>query len=173
MLILIIGPSGVGKSTLGDYASKKFSNCEFYDLDNLIKKRYNSKSTKLLFSSIGPDLFFESSCKALTEIENKYDSQICLTAVGAGTLVSQKSKDLIVKYTTISITAPQEEVFLRNPLGLDRGIEEFKSTEYSKHRLSLYKSTNFNFKADGLNKEQSENEFLKFLQDNVISILRT
>ena len=126
MFILIIGPSGVGKSTLGDYASKNFSNCEFYDLDDLIKKRYNSKSASLLFSLKGPEVFFEYSCKVLSEIENKCESQICLTAVGAGTLVSQKSKDLIIKYITISITALPEEVILRNPLGPNRNMVEFK-----------------------------------------------
>lgn len=165
MFILLIGPSGVGKSSLGSYASAKLSNCKFDDLDNLIAKESGIQEAMEFLIENGPEIFFQKSVEIVENIKNRNDNQLYLIAVGAGTLVSQQSKSWLENYTTISITAPPEEVIVRNPLGPKRDFPEFKMTEYSPFRLSLYQSANFNFPVDGLNETEAHAKFVNYLNE--------
>jgi len=168
MLILSIGPSGVGKSSLASYASAKLSNCKFDDLDNLIAKESRAQEAQHVLIQYGSDIFFQKSVGIVENIRNQNDKQLYLIAVGAGTLESLQSKNWLKNYTTISITAPPEEVIVRNPLGPDRDIEEFKMREYSPFRLSLYQSANFNFPVDGLTETEAQAKFVEFLNEEIL-----
>jgi len=168
MLILLIGPSGVGKSSLASYASAKISNCKFYDLDDLVAKESGVQKAINVFNRDGPEIFFQKSVEIIENIKNQNDNQLYLIAVGAGTLVSQQSKNRLKNYTTISIIAPPEKVIVRNPLGPNRDFQEFKMTEYSPFRLSLYQSANFNFPVDSLTKTEAQAKFVEFLNEEVL-----
>jgi shikimate kinase len=43
MIFYLLGPSHIGKTTLGLFASKTIKNCEFFDLDKLVAQRNNIK----------------------------------------------------------------------------------------------------------------------------------
>ena len=165
MLILLIGPSGVGKTSLGNYASTKLSNCKFDDIDSLIAKENDTEKATEVLNKNGPEIFFQKSVEIVENIKNQDDSQLYLIAVGAGTLESHQSKNWLNNYITISITAPPEEVRVRDPSKSKRDFQKFKMTEYSPFRLSLYQSANFNFPVDGLNETEAQTKFVKYLNE--------
>jgi shikimate kinase len=162
MLILLIGPSGVGKSTLGEYASKVL-NCEFYDIDKRVKTNH-----KVDFSdNRWQEKYFDITCQEIRKIELENNDD-CLVDLGAGSIESQRAKVWLEDKITISITASPEEVIIRNPCGPNRDINEYILTEYSPYRLLLYKSAKFNFPVNGLKKDQAKQKFVEFLYENIL-----
>lgn len=171
MVVLLVGPSGVGKSSLGRFACEGLPNCEFYDLDDLIKKNNAGESASSVLKRLGADGFFDQSRRAILQVEANCIDQVCVVAVGAGTLQSPQCREFLEKFPTISIWAPPEEVLCRNPLGRGREITEYKSTEYSTYRERIYKDSRFQFPVSGLDETTAKQKFAEFLIRGVLSTL--
>jgi shikimate kinase len=172
MIFYLLGPSHIGKTTLGLFASKRIKNCEFFDLDKLVAQRNNVKHISDLPKKIGWDGFWRECKAVLEELDERYkndDKVLCLVAIGAGALVSKEGQNYFKNCrNTITIYGFIEEVYIRNRLRTKRSYEEFKNSEYSKERMDVYKSSKFKFDISGLNKEQAGEVFVKFL----LNILR-
>ena len=160
-LFLLIGPSGVGKSSLGEFASEGSFGCKFFDLDDIVGRE--------IYRTQGPEAFFVRSRSELENIKKANRESICLVAVGAGMLQfeSEDVEELLGRHNTIAITAPPKEVLLRNPYP-NRSLDEFKKTEYSRRRKSMYESANFKFRVGGLSKERAEEEFVKYMKEEIL-----
>lgn len=104
MQILLIGPSGVGKSTLGKYAADKIDRAEFYDLDQRIARQHDAKDIGEFFREQGSANFLKFSIECLDQLQlmsEPEDTQII--AVGAGTLNHLDSLRSLDRYQKIGI----------------------------------------------------------------------
>jgi len=136
MIVLLIGPSGVGKTTYGKYASTSVSDCCFYDLDERVKE-HTGKGALQLFRK-GPDSLLEA-CKSIVDaLAARCAERLCLVAVGAGALQSERALEWLRGRVSIAILAPPEEVQKRRELWRQKGLEAFKHSEYSPDRLQIY-----------------------------------
>jgi shikimate kinase len=152
MTILIIGPSGVGKSDYASHAQQSLEDCKFFDLDQLVTE-YSGIRASILLPQIGNDRFLECSKQALKEQLAHSKARLNLVAIGAGALQSLNARDWLSSTEVIVITvfAPVEEVYERpGKRNLDRTIEEFRATEYSELRIRLYDSAAYRCDVGGL-----------------------
>lgn len=161
MVVLIIGPSGVGKSDYGLHAANEVSECCFLDLDELVGKESGLPAGKLL-PQIGNDAFFEVCRRQVDTLLKSWTQGIAIVAVGAGTLQSDKAYDWLLQYLdpTIAVVAPPEEVYLRGGTrNQNRNIDEFKRTEYSQYRRRLYEIAKYQCDVGGLPLEDARGRF--------------
>lgn len=159
MMLLIVGPSGVGKSTLGLGAKNGIALYEFQDLDNLVKSRTGKSAGKLL-PEIKNDAFLELCRHEVIVLETKYSSKLCAVAVGAGALQSDHALEWLSGYQTLAITAPAGEVFARGgERNKNRTLAQFEETEYSSRRLEIYDSAAHKVAVDGLSIQQAQQKF--------------
>jgi shikimate kinase len=158
MLILLIGPSGVGKTKLGEYAGKTL-NFKFYNLDEYIKPKINC------WDNGWQEKYFDYSRQEVEKIKSE-NNDYSIVDVGAGTIDSKRSRDWLKNFKTISITAPSKEVFERNKYWRD--FTGFKEREYSSYRRRIYDSASFKFQVDGLNLEKAKQKFSEFLKTEVL-----
>ena len=112
MLILVVGPSGVGKSKLGEYAGQNMVNCHFFDLDKLVKERTGCSTGKLL-PEIGNDAFLDLCCREVDILCDNCLEGLYIVAVGSRVLQSCHALEWLRQHSTLAITAPAEEVYKR------------------------------------------------------------
>jgi shikimate kinase len=164
MLILLVGPSGVGKSKLGEYAGQKIANCQFFDLDKLVKVRIG-RSTGELLRKIGNDAFLDLCCKEVDVLCDKCLDGLCIVAVGSGALQSYHALEWLRQHSTLAITAPAEEVYKRGgERNRNRTLEEFEQTEYSPNRIQIYDSADYRLVVNGLKEQQARDRFLELME---------
>ena len=164
MLILVVGPSGVGKSTLGEYAEQKIANCQFFDLDRLVKGR-TGRSTDELLPEIGNDAFLALCRKEVDLLSDERLDGLCIVAIGAGALQSCHALEWLRQHSTLAITAPAEEVYSRGgKRNENRTLKEFEQTEYSPYRIQIYDSADYKLAVDGLSESQAKDGFLELIE---------
>lgn len=81
--IVLIGPSGIGKTTVGDYISKKL-NLDFFDTDTLIENNEN-KSIEEIFIYKGESYFRKLEEKIIESLSKKKNIVI---ATGGGVVLN-------------------------------------------------------------------------------------
>jgi shikimate kinase len=164
MIVLVVGPSGVGKSTLGEYAEQKIPGCRFYDLDKLVKKR-TGKSTGKLLPKIGNDAFLNLCQTEVKKLASECPGKLCIVAVGAGALQSCHVLEWLKIHSTLAITALAREVYERGGArNQERSFEEFKQTEYSPCRIQIYSSADHTLAVDGLSLQQAKEQFVQLIK---------
>ncbi len=153
MLLYLIGPSGVGKSSCGRHAACVLPRVRFESLDNLCK---------------GQEFDWIACRCALDDLEATADPELTVIIdIGAGT----QTRPELVQYldaraeNTILLHAPPEEVIRRNPLGPSRDILEFRQTEYASRRL-LYKVARRVVDVTGLTIGSARQKFIESLSSN-------
>ena len=90
--IVFLGMMGSGKTSIGSLFSKKFK-LDFYDTDQLIEKKLNTKISKI---------FQEKGEKFFRDFEEKITLQILrnkniVVALGGGTFLNKKIRNEILK----------------------------------------------------------------------------
>jgi len=164
MMVLVVGPSGVGKSELGQCAEHQIVGCQFYDLDNLVKKS-TGISTGELLPNIGNDAFLELCQEEVNALGCKCSDQLCVVAVGAGAPQSSDALEWLRCHSTVAVTASAEEVYKRGgPRNKDRSFEQFKQTEYSEDRNRIYESAEHKLDVDGLSLQQAKERFVELIE---------
>lgn len=169
-VILVIGPSGVGKSDYGQHAAKVVPRCRFFDLDSLVSRRSCTPASKLL-PQIGNDAFL---CCCQQEVEALLQScteGVAVVAVGAGALQSNQAHAWLAGHPgpTIAVVATAEEVYARGGRrNSDRTIEAFKKVEYAGHRKLLYNAAEHQCCVTGLSVEKARNHFTNLIRKLII-----
>ena len=139
-----------------------------------IASSYKRRSpSEVLVMDLGNDRdrFFEASCVELDKIPKgiNNNSNLCLVAVGAGSLESKSAKDWLSGFKTIFFDAPPCEVFSRNPhpYWKDRNLKDFVATEYSEDRKAIYNSATV-FSVAFMTKDQAKEKFIDFLIKRIL-----
>ncbi len=88
--LFLVGPAGVGKSTIGKQVALKLQ-CEFYDIDRIIEQR-TGVGIAHIFDVEGEVGFRQREQTILAEYANKPAAVI---ATGAGAVLTQANCDLI------------------------------------------------------------------------------
>jgi shikimate kinase len=165
MVILVIGPSGVGKSDYGKYAQETLPGCRFFDLDSLVHKRAGTPVSQLL-PQIGNDAFLKRCQHEVDVLLQSCLESIAIIAVGAGALQSGHAGAWLLHHPdpTIAVVASPDEVYRRGgERNRNRTLEQFTETEYSQHRQSLYEAAKYQCCVTGLSLEEARNHFTNMI----------
>ncbi len=113
--IILIGFKHVGKSTVGERASKELQ-LPFIDLDREIEKTHlqrtdNSLTCREIYASQGEKKFRDLEHETLVKILSS-EKQI-LIALGGGTPMDPRNQELIQNHRAVLISSPQEMVYER------------------------------------------------------------
>ena len=120
-LITLVGMMGAGKSKFG-YTVAKILNFNFYDLDNLIEKQFNT-SIKKLFESHGESYFRKIEEEKIKIIVNSAleSDEKAIISLGGGAFDNQRTRDLLLTKTrVIWLNVPLETLIKRVGLGTKR-----------------------------------------------------
>ena len=104
----------------------------------------------------------------MIETEPRNETKLNLIAIGAGALRSDRAGEWLKGHTTVFVSAPEAEVFNRNPLGPKRDYDEFRRTEYSPRRQRIYGAASHKVFVDGLNEDEAQDEVLRYLRDELL-----
>lgn len=135
-VIVLIGPMGVGKSTVGKKLAKSLK-VPFSDTDNLIAERHGKIAE--IFANLGEDKFRSLEHQALADSLK----QPGVVATGGGAILLQESRDLLKSATVVYLATDGKHMAsrLRNgsrPL-LQNGMDDWKRIYDS--RRSIYEAT--------------------------------
>jgi shikimate kinase len=137
---LLIGPSGVGKSTaLKILATNNF--IEICDLDCLVKENVGANSISEYLRDFGNENFFNKSKEVIESIVRE---KKVLIAVGAGSIDFVDGHQWYKDQNTIVLTGNPEIIYDRS--GRQRfhpTIDGYKSSEFSPLRQKLYENSKY------------------------------
>ncbi len=161
---LLIGPSGVGKST----ALKKLSadsTLAIHDLDNLVKENVGASSLSKYFTDFGNQNFFNKSKDAIEKTDSQKN---ILIAVGAGSIDFLGGHQWYNDQNTIVLTGDPEIIYKRS----DRQrfhptCDDYNASEFSSARQKLYNNSKFIIDVTRLTPEQVVDKISEIIKTTV------
>ncbi len=153
MLIYLIGPSGVGKSSCARLAARSLP-VEHVNLDELCRGRQ----------------FDWGFChQVLARIERDFSPKdvLGIADIGAGIQCSPELQQYLSnrRDRVLLIFAPAPEVIARNPLGPDRSLAEYLAREYSS-RAGLYAIARHRLDIAKLSEPEAQRRFIDYIRSN-------
>ena len=102
--VALVGPMGVGKSTVGLELSKML-NVPFVDLDEVIE-RDCGMSVPAFIRQYGESEFRNTELNSLTDLTNNLSYENCVLATGGGVVVTPACRDLLrLQWNTVWLDA--------------------------------------------------------------------
>ncbi len=159
---LIIGPSGVGKSTALKILSKE-KELVTGDLDAMIEE--NTKmNTGSYFAEVGVQGFFEKSKELIIGLDIEKDTII---AVGAGSIEYPQSHTWYLKQNTIALTGDFESIYKRsNRQMYHPTFNQYYTTEFHPLRQNLYKNSKYVIDVTNLNPNEVARTILEVIKNH-------
>ncbi len=146
---LLIGPSGIGKSTALEKLAKDDS-IEIFDLDILLEKQAGMNLTKY-YAELGHQRFFEKSKEI---IESLCSEKNIVIAVGAGSIEFEGGHAWFNSQNTIALIGEPKTIYERsNRKMYHPTFDSYSSFEYSPTRRALYKSSKYKIDVTKLNED--------------------
>lgn len=134
---LLIGPSGVGKTTACQLVSKK-NIIKIYDLDKELKVRLDGGSVSNYLSQNGDENFFKFSKSTIEDIEN--DNTDAIIVIGAGSINWEPGHEWYASKKLITLIGDPEILYDRGNRQVHHPtLDSYLSTEFNSARLALYK----------------------------------
>ena len=142
MIVLLIGPSGIGKTTLGRDCALRTAAYDFIDLDDAVAERNNTATAYQSAKQFGLAKFLSDCRDVVASYELRYaDSySVLLVAVGEWALRMDEPEAWLADYPTISLMAPADEVFRRRHTFIDMTFEDYCRFNYSEERKRIFAS---------------------------------
>lgn len=162
---LLIGASGVGKSTAAEIVSKK-TNISVFDLDKILKEKNNGESISALLPKIGDQSFFNFSKISIEEIQESNDSD-CLIVIGAGSInfkpshVWYKQQNLISLFGNPNIIYERSDRKQHHPK-----IEGYIESEFNPARENLYLNSKYPIDVTNLTKEMAADLIIEIIKNH-------
>ena len=168
-IILLLGPSGIGKTTITKAVLQKVKGINFVVLDNLAHKMARESGLidkrddlTALIKALEYDRqrFFEYGLMALENHIADTKGKV-LVDVGTGFLDAPHSINWVRSKPSICLFAEPQAAFLRfkKARKLDVSYEQFMTTQYCKPRINVYKSADIVLKTDDLTEQQACQRF--------------
>lgn len=165
MFVLIVGPSGVGKSTLCRGVASMFPNVRFFRLDDEVAKWAFKKGMIVdegiepLLRKLGGVEFLRAGLHVVKKLVEDHPGTDIVIDVGAGFLFSPEAEKLHHVYTMVAITADPAVAHNRivSSRPDQRSLEEYEADEYSVSRLAIHNSAHRQVETTGRTEEESVN----------------
>ncbi len=179
MIILVVGPSGVGKSSTCISAAPLFPDVGFHDLDGLAAKYGEEKgiiqeaNAGQLFGKLKPEGYLNVGLLLINELAARDPSKHLVLDVGAGFQVAPSAVNLHLKYPIIAITATLGAAYQRivQHRKDKRSIDHYKRDEFSLQRNAVYDSALHKIDSTNAIPEQTRLEFIRILGSLLVSPL--
>ncbi|MCH1930196.1 AAA family ATPase [Shewanella sp. A25] len=168
--ILLLGPSGIGKTTVIKEMTKNIPSVVSVILDNITHRHarniglINPKADlNALIAALDHDRerFLSFGREALALHCESIEDKAIIVDVGTGFLDASNSTTWINEYPSICLTATPAEAFdrFRKARQLDITYEQYMTTQFSKNRLNTYQLASIVIKSDGLTPEVTAHRF--------------
>ena len=158
--LVLIGPPGCGKSTVGAALASKLS-IDFIDTDVAIESSYGHKISDI-FVDKGEEFFRDLEFKALSQSLQESD---CVLSLGGGAPIAPRAQELLKKCTSpiffldvsLAVAAPRVGFNRDRPLLLSNPRAQWQSL--AETRRPIYESlANYVIKVDAMSVEEVVNE---------------
>jgi len=154
--IILIGPPGSGKSTVGQAIADKFD-CQFVDTDSVVEQLYGHTISDI-FVDKGEAFFRDLEYKALA---NSLQIPDCVLALGGGAPISQRAQDLLsqskspIIFLDVSLAVAAPRVGFNRDRPLLLGNPRAQWQELAQTRRPIYESlATQTIKVDGMSVEE-------------------
>lgn len=175
MIIFVVGPSGVGKSTALSELQPMFSEMVFLNLDGITAEwaaeigLIETASITDLNACIGdPELFFALGFQAIGVHASRHSGKHLVIDVGAGFQTSSSAGRLHLHFKIISIVSSPEAAYQRIRERKDskenRTLVEYCKDEFNDRRQAIYDQAHVKIQTDGQPPSETA--------DSIASILR-
>lgn len=170
--VLVVGPSGIGKSWTFDAVRHRFPTCAFGDLDLVASKWavrqgiIAQNDVQVLRRYIPDDqLFLAFGLQSIGAFVIENANKRAVIDVGAGFQVGRSAEHLHTLHPLISIEASLPAAYQRfvNNRGL-RDQSDFFNSEFSNHRRKVYESAHQRIETTSLTAEETAERFTLALQ---------
>lgn len=160
--ILVVGPSGIGKSTITRRWHRAKGGGERVNLDSLVVQACVSRGlahTELgsLYRALGPDKFLDIGMEALFEVERPAPTVV---DVGAGFQVAAKAATFAERYPTVCLIADPSTAYERcRQRGYKRSAEVYHRSEFSAARRQVYGAADISIDTTELTEDETLERF--------------
>jgi len=169
-LTLLLGPSGIGKTSVIKKLMRSVPSIRCVVLDNIVHKhaRENGLIDKkdnlnALIKALDHDRsrLFEYGLLALEEYQHQFTDKAIVVDVGTGFLDAKESMAWVIDKPSIAITACSAIAYERfhHARKLDISYEQYMTTQFSSARNAIYNSAAIVIKSDQLDEQESATRF--------------
>lgn len=172
-IVLIVGPSGVGKSSAIELVKHQFEHMIFHSLDDLAasfgaeERLIDTACVQRLRRHFGnDDRFLEYGLKAIGVLATKHPNKRIVIDVGAGFQVAKAASDLHRTYRVIAISSLPQEAYRRicTRSGEKRTLQQYSADEFNERRKKVYESAHETIDTSHKTKEAVADELAELLR---------
>lgn len=174
MIVLIVGPSGVGKTATYRAAESHFPNLIFRDLDRLSatwavdNELVAEPRVTLLNQEIADaELFLDIGLVAIGKLAGEHPNRHLVVDFGAGFQVARTARQLHRVFQVIAITAKPEVAYQRIKAARndERTFERYRQEEYAPNRVAVYNSAQHSIDSSTQTEDETCIAFVSLLGD--------
>ena len=155
MIIFIVGPSAVGKTTTTRRYAEKYGNCTIVHLDEAVAQLNGAGTAFQVVNQFGWEKFFQDCQVIIRDCEAKgTPDSLTLIDVGEGMLWKEISRAWLAEFKKIALVASPEEVFQRRHGELSMALEDAYRYSFSEERMRYFQKCEAVIDCNGLSIEQ-------------------
>jgi shikimate kinase len=166
MIILLIGPTSVGKSSLGKACARRLGNCKFKNLDTEIRNTKGMNDAYKFCLKYGFPHFFQCAREIVGASAEKAErlNEKILVDCGEGILQMPKVSTWLAQYTTVCLVAPTEQIWKRIHPYPPKVYSQWAPTVYTKKRMKVFLDCDYVLNVRDATRKQAEQKLLRLLQ---------